>query len=186
MRTKSSPFLWVYSKPTVRCGWRVCGRLFMRRRARRSSSSAITPSLAAVLFDAARKWLSTLWGAGSGTAWLSNPSSQAPIAVAMIAAFCLILPRFCRKSACLFRSWRAGLIRGTTLVWGLAAFLYWTQRKHLLLFALAGIAFEAATDAWDPMRRKQEYPTALLRVSHIFSPSEDLIPSTRPAQFHCR
>jgi hypothetical protein len=44
IRIKSSPFLWVYSKPTVRCGWRVCGRLFMRRRARRNSSSAITPS----------------------------------------------------------------------------------------------------------------------------------------------
>jgi hypothetical protein len=114
-------------------------------------------SLAAVLFDAARKWLSKLWAAGSGTAPLINRRTQAPIAVAMIAAFCLILPRFCRKSACLFRSWRAGLIRGTTLVWGLAAFLYWIHRRHLLLFALIGTAFEAVTDAWDPMRRKQEY-----------------------------
>jgi len=114
-------------------------------------------SLAAVLFDAARKWLSTLWDAGSGTALLSNRSSQAPIGVALIAAFCLIFPRFCRKSACLFRSWRAGLIRGTTLVWALAAFLYWIQRSHLLLFALIGTAFEAITDAWDPVRRRQEY-----------------------------
>jgi KAP family P-loop domain len=114
-------------------------------------------SLAAALFEAARKWLSTLWAAGSATTPISNPSSHAPIAVAMIAAFCLIFPRFCRKSACLFRSWRVGLIRGTTLVWGLAAFLYWAQRKHLLLFALAGTAFEAITDAWDPMRRKQKY-----------------------------
>jgi hypothetical protein len=73
-------------------------------------------SFAAVLFDTARKWLSTLWASGSGTAPISNPSSQAPIAVAMIAAFCLIFPRFCRKSACLFRSWKAGLIRGTTLI----------------------------------------------------------------------
>ena len=114
-------------------------------------------SLAAALFETARKWLSTQWAAGSATTPIGNPSSHAPLAVAMIAAFCLIFPRFCRKSACLFRSWRVGLIRGTTLVWGLAAFLYWAQRKHLLLFALAGTAFEAITDAWDPTRRKQKY-----------------------------
>src|SRR5438309_1061192 len=30
------------------------------------------------------------------------------------------------------------------------------------------------------------YLTALLRVSHVFHPSEGLIPSTRPAEFHYR
>jgi hypothetical protein len=30
------------------------------------------------------------------------------------------------------------------------------------------------------------YPTALRRVSHVFHPSEGLIPSTRPAEFHYR
>ena len=30
------------------------------------------------------------------------------------------------------------------------------------------------------------YLTALLSVSHVFHPSEGLIPSTRPAEFHYR
>jgi hypothetical protein len=30
------------------------------------------------------------------------------------------------------------------------------------------------------------YLTALLRASHVFHPSEGLIPSTRPAEFHYR
>jgi hypothetical protein len=75
----------------------------------------------------------------------------------MVAALGLLLPRFCRKSVCLFRSWWVGLIRGTTLSWGLTAFLCWTERKHLLLFALAGVAFEALTDARDHAKASQRY-----------------------------
>jgi hypothetical protein len=109
------------------------------------------------MFELAREWVSAIWGLILASSPVNDPDSHAPIAVAMMALLVLIFERFWRKTVCLLRSWWVGLIRGTTLGWGLAAFLYWTERKHFLLFALAGAAFEALTDARDPERRRQTY-----------------------------
>jgi hypothetical protein len=131
--------------------------LWTRFRTRELLEGVICGSVAAVAFHLARNGVSTLWAALSGTVPLKSSSVRAPIALAMIAGLGLILPRFFRKSACLFRSWRVGLIRGTTFGWGLSTFLYWTEQRHLLLFALAGMAFEVLTDARDPERKRQGY-----------------------------
>jgi hypothetical protein len=98
--------------------------LWTRFRTRELLWGVIWGSVAAVVFDLARNGASTLWAVLSVTFLLKNPSTRAPVAFAMIAGLGLILPRFFRRSVCLFRSWRVGLIRGTTLGWGIATFLY--------------------------------------------------------------
>lgn len=82
----------------------------------------------------------------------------------MLAILALILPRLSRETACLFRSWRAGLVRGTSLVWAVATMCYWMERAHLLLCIVAGLAFHSCT-AIVQARRKGE----LISTSEIAS-----------------
>lgn len=131
--------------------------LWTRFRTRELLWGVLCGSLSAVVLNQAREWISRIWAAESANALLNDPSSRTPIGFAMIAVLCLILPRFFKKSACLVRSWWVGLIRGTALVWGAVTFFYWAERKYLLPFAIAGIAFETLTDARDPERGRWAY-----------------------------
>ena len=75
----------------------------------------------------------------------------APILVASLAVLTLIFPLFFRKTVCLVRSWRVGLVRGTTILWGLCTFLSWLDHRRVLLFVLAAAASEIMMDLRDPM-----------------------------------
>jgi hypothetical protein len=75
----------------------------------------------------------------------------------MLALVALIFPRFLRKSACLARSWRVGLIRGSAVVWALAAFSYWVSNKYLLGLASLVLAFEVLNDFKERRRKEEVY-----------------------------
>jgi hypothetical protein len=83
--------------------------------------------------------------------------ARAPILVASLAVLALIGPTFLRKTICLARSWRVGLVRGTAFFWGLSTFLFWLDRRHSILFLIAAAAAEILTDVRDPRRHKQFY-----------------------------
>jgi hypothetical protein len=82
---------------------------------------------------------------------------RAPIIAAMLALLGLVLPRFCYKSTGLFRSWRAGMVRGVSLVWGLSAFCFWMKRDQWPLFLVAGVIFQILTEAAESRREPERY-----------------------------
>lgn len=94
--------------------------------------------------------------AASGRISAHLPNLRAPIIAAMLSLLALILPRFYGKSLCLFRSWQAGLVRGTTFTWAIATFSYWVKGKHLLLFIAGGAAFQIVTVVSQRLRKGQE------------------------------
>jgi len=104
-------------------------------------------------------WLGQSWMAASGRISAHLPNLRAPIIAAMLSLLALILPRFYRKSLCLFRSWQAGLVRGTTFTWAIATFSYWVKGKHLLLFIAGGAAFQIVTVVRQRLRKGQECTT---------------------------
>jgi len=69
----------------------------------------------------------------------------------------LVLGRFLKKSACLIRSWREGIIRGTGVVWTVAAFSYWTIGKHLLVLTSVVALFEVLSDFRERRRKRESY-----------------------------
>ncbi len=116
-------------------------------------------SIAGALFPAGRTWIANSFGPILGDVSALIPNFRAPAIVAMLAILALILPRLSRETACLFRSWRAGLVRGTSLVWALATLFYWTERAHLLLCIVAGLAFHAYTEIVQMRCKREQYST---------------------------
>src|ERR1035438_2579345 len=74
-------------------------------------------SIAGALFPAGRTWIANSFGPILGDVSSHVPNFRAPSTVAVLAILALILPRLLRETACLFRSWEAGLVRGTSLIW---------------------------------------------------------------------
>jgi hypothetical protein len=99
--------------------------------------------------------LDQFWAGTVRSVAIRAPNFRAPVITASLALLALILSRFFKKSACLIRSWRAGLIHGGAVVGAILAFCYWTSGKHLLLFILAIAIFEILGD-FRERRRKQE------------------------------
>jgi len=114
-------------------------------------------SLAAVLVSIGRVWIGNVWLETVRSVAIRAPNFRAPIVAAMLALIALILPRFLKKSACLVRSWRVGLIRGTGVVWALAAFSFWTRIKHLVALASVGAFFLILTYFMERRRKQQTY-----------------------------
>lgn len=103
-------------------------------------------SIVGALFPAGRNWVATSLGQIHDNVSTRFPNFRAPAIVAMLAILALILPGFFRKTACLFRSWRAGLVRGATLIWAALTLFYWAERGHLFLCVIAGLAFHFCTE----------------------------------------
>jgi hypothetical protein len=114
-------------------------------------------SLGAVLAPFGRTFLEQFWTGAVRSVSVPVPNFRAPIIVATVALLGLILPRFLGKTACLIRSWRAGIIRGAGVIWAAAAFFYWTARKHLLVFVLLGIASEVLSDFRNRRTRRETF-----------------------------
>jgi hypothetical protein len=85
------------------------------------------------------------------------PNLRAPTIAAMLAIFILIFPIFLREAKCAFRSWKVGLIRGTILVWTVGTLFYWAERAHLLLYIVAGLAFQACTEIVQKRCKREQY-----------------------------
>ena len=116
-------------------------------------------SITGALFPAGRTWIASTFGRILGDVSALIPNFRAPAIVAMLAILALILPRFLRETACLFRSWKAGLVRGTSTVWAVATLFYWTERAHLLLCIVAGLAFHACTKIVQMRCKREQYST---------------------------
>ena len=114
-------------------------------------------SIAGALFPASRIWIASTLGRILGDVSALIPNFRAPAIVAMLAILALILPRLLRETACLFRSWKAGLVRGTSTVWAVATLFYWTERAHLLLCIVAGLAFHACTKIVQMRHKREQY-----------------------------
>ena len=114
-------------------------------------------SLAAVIASIGRIWLEQFWTGAVRSVAVRVPNFRAPIITASIALLFLVLWRFLRKSACLVRSWRVGLIRGTAVAWAIAAFCYWISGKHLLVFVSLIVAFEILSDIREQRRKPASY-----------------------------
>jgi hypothetical protein len=112
-------------------------------------------SIAGALFPAGRTWIANSFGPILGDVSSHVSNFRAPATVAMLAILALILPRLKRETECLFRSWKAGLVRGTSLIWAVVTLFYWAERTHLLLCIVAGLAFHSCT-AIVQARRKRE------------------------------
>jgi hypothetical protein len=88
---------------------------------------------------------------------IRDPNFRAPIIAASLALIAPILSRFLRKSACLFRSWWVGLIRGSGVVFAVATFYYWTSGKHLAVLASVVVVFEILSDFRERRQKSQTY-----------------------------
>lgn len=129
----------------------------MRLRIRESLVGILLGSIFGALAPLAFIWLARLWVALGKSTLSSRVTYRAPIATAMIVLLALIIPRFFRKSLCLFRSWRGGLIRGVSLVWALSVFDYWLQRSYLLFFVIAPVLFQILNAIANRRRKPQQY-----------------------------
>jgi predicted KAP-like P-loop ATPase len=114
-------------------------------------------SVGAVIASTGWIWLKQFCTGAVRSVAIRAPNLRAPIIVASLALLALILPRFSVKSACLFRSWWVGLIRGSGVVWAIAAFCYWTMGKHLLVFVAVGLVFETLSDFKERRRKREAY-----------------------------
>lgn len=116
-------------------------------------------SIAGALFPAFRTWIATLFRQILGDVSARVPNFRAPTIAAMLAILILLFPRFLRKTACLFRSWKGGLVRGTGLVWAVVTVFYWAERAHLLLCIFAGLALHSCTDIVQKRRKREQCST---------------------------
>jgi hypothetical protein len=117
-------------------------------------------SIAGALFSVGRAWITSSLGPILGNVTALFPSFRAPAIVAVLAILTLIFPSFLHETKCLFRSWKAGLVRGTSLVWAVATLFYWSERAHLLLCIVAGLAFQACTAIVQMRCKREQYSTA--------------------------
>ncbi len=101
----------------------------------------LSGSVVALLAELGRSSLSHLWTSTSH--YISK--LYALLLVISLALLGLILPRFAEKLQCLFRSWKAGFIRGAALIWAVVTFLYWAMPHYLLLWLAVGFTFQALT-----------------------------------------
>jgi len=131
--------------------------VWMRLRIRESLVGILLGSIFGAFATLVFIWLARLWVALGKSTLSSLVTYRAPIATAMIVLLALIIPRFFRKSLCLFRSWRAGLIRGVSLVGALSVFDYWLQRSYLLFFVIAPVLFQILNAIADRRRKPQQY-----------------------------
>jgi hypothetical protein len=127
----------------------------MRLRMRELLYGVLVGSLAGAFLPIGLEWL-----AGLGTSTASRVlavlrNHRAPIVAAMLALLALVLPRFYYKSVGLFRSWRAGIIRGVSLVWALSACAFWMKRDHWPLLLGAGAIFQILTEVAESRRKPQ-------------------------------
>jgi KAP family P-loop domain len=114
-------------------------------------------SIAGALLPAGRTWIVNSFGQILGDVSARIPNFRASAFVAMLAILALIFPKFLRETAGLFRSWKAGLVRGTSLVWAVAAMFYWTERAHLLVWIVVGLAFHSCTEIVQTRRKREQY-----------------------------
>lgn len=131
----------------------------MRLRIRETLHGILAGSLAGAFLPIGFIWLAELRASLSQRFLSVFTDHRAPLIVAMLALLALVLPRFSTKSVCLFRSWRAGMIRGISLVWALSTLSYWMERVHLSRFILVGAVFQMLTETAE-MRRKTQRCTA--------------------------
>jgi hypothetical protein len=90
-------------------------------RARELSWGVFAGSVAAAVAPGARAGFVRLWTIiysklpTSVADQVVAPGIRAPVIAALFALFAMILPRFGRKTICLWHSWSAGLVRGVGL-----------------------------------------------------------------------
>ena len=114
-------------------------------------------SLAGAFLPIGREWLDELRFSPAQRVLGILTNHRAPIVAAMLALLALVLPSFYYKSVLLFRSWRAGMVRGVSLVWALSAFCFWMKRDHWPLFLVAGVIFQILTEVAENRRKPQRY-----------------------------
>jgi KAP family P-loop domain len=81
---------------------------------------------------------------------------RVPIVVATLAILALILPRFWYASVRLFRSWRAGIVRGVSLVWAASVFCFWVKRDYWPFFLVIGAAFQILVGVVQTRQKRKE------------------------------
>jgi hypothetical protein len=116
-------------------------------------------SATALLLPTLKNWLDHVWTITLGSITTNAPGARAPLTVSMLAILFLILPKFYRRSLCLFRSWQAGLVRGITPVWALAVFGCWMKnapRNSWIYFILAAVAFHILTEVISGSGKSQQ------------------------------
>ncbi len=133
--------------------------LWLKSRVREVVWGILGGSIAGALFPAGRTWIATSFTQILVDISEHVPNFRGPAIVAMLAILALILPRFLLKTVCLFRSWKGGLVRGTSLIWAIVTLFYWAERAHLFWCVVAGLAFHSCTDIVQA-RRKQEQCSA--------------------------
>lgn len=105
-------------------------------------SGILYGSFAAVIFPYLRDWFDKIWAVVFESAESKAANLDKPLLVASFALLLLIIPKFWKKSLCLFRSWRAGIIRGSVSIWMLTTFLYWVTRRHALILISFSVCVE--------------------------------------------
>ena len=105
--------------------------MWLKSRVRELVWGILGGSIAGALFPAGRTWIATSYRQFLRDVSASFPNFRGPAIVAMLAILALMLPRFLRKTACLFRSWKGGLVRGTSLIWAVVTLFYWAEVRTI-------------------------------------------------------
>jgi hypothetical protein len=123
---------------------------------RESLCGILGGSLAGAFFSIGLRWLAAPQATVAKPALDMLSHHRAPIVVSMLAVLALIAPRFCHRSGTLFRSWRAGMIRGVTLVWSISTFSFWMKRECWPLFLSLAAAFQILTEIAEHRRESRQ------------------------------
>jgi hypothetical protein len=101
----------------LREGREALQTLWLKSRVREVVWDILGGSIAGTLFPAGRTWIATSFKQILGDVSEDVPNFRGPAIAAVLAILALVLPRFLRKTVCPFRSWKGGLVRGTSLIW---------------------------------------------------------------------
>lgn len=108
----------------LREGTEALKTLWLKSRVREVVWGILGGSIAGALIPAGRSWIADSFRQILGDVSEHVPNFRGPAIVAMIAILALMLPRFLGKTVCLFRSWKGGLVRGTSLIWAIVTVFF--------------------------------------------------------------